>query len=215
MKVICLSDTHTMHGEAYIPDADILIHCGDFTSIGKVSEVIRFNDWLGSLNHIKHKIVVAGNHDLLFEESPEVAQSLLTNATYLQDSEVTIDGIRIYGAPWQPRFHDWAFNVNRGADIRRKWDLIPNNLDILVTHGPPMGYLDEVNKNNGDHLGCDELLSAIHRAKPRYHLFGHIHGGYGTDKIGDTNLINCATCDEKYDPVNLPVEFKIWKTKKD
>ena len=126
---------------------------------------------------------------------------------YLQDEAVTIEGIKIYGSPWQPTFQDWAFNLDRGEEIKQKWDLIPSDVDLLVTHGAPHTILD---KNfQGENIGCEELLAAVRRIKPPYHLFGHIHEGYGRSVIGDTSFLNLSICDKDYLAVNSPTVFTI------
>jgi predicted phosphohydrolase len=103
MRLVLISDTHQRHDRLVVPDGDVLVHAGDFSTRGGVEEVARFNAWLGTLPH-KHKVVIAGNHDFLFEREPVLARSMLTNATYLEDSGVTIEGVRFWGSPWQPRF---------------------------------------------------------------------------------------------------------------
>lgn len=178
LRLVCLSDTHGQHGRFdelkgfKIPDGDLLIHSGDMTKFGTAPELREFNEWLGTLPH-PHKIVVAGNHDEAFEYEPERARALLTNAVYLQDSETTAAGLRIWGSPWQPEFNEWHFNLPRGAELKAKWDLIPQGIDVLVTHGPPRGMLDQV--PSGERVGCSDLLNAVERVRPRLHVFGHIH----------------------------------------
>ena len=205
-RIVCLSDTHNYQDEIAVPDGDILLHAGDATGCGRVEEITAFDDWLGRLPH-RFKIFVAGNHDLLFEDRPALAQSLITNAVYLQDSMATIAGLKIYGSPWQPWFYDWAFNLPHGAALREKWDLIPEGLDILITHGPPYGILDLT--VNGDNAGCPELLDVVQQRKPRLHLFGHIHEGYGIKEKSGLIFANAANCDERYNPVNPPLVFDI------
>ncbi|MBC7410804.1 MAG: metallophosphoesterase, partial [Arcicella sp.] len=112
-----------------------------FLQGGRIEEIEMFNEWMGSLPH-RHKVVIAGNHDFFFEKYPKEAKRLITNATYLNDSGILIEGLHIWGSPIQPWFYDWAFNRKRGKDIRKHWDLIPTNTDILITHGPPFGILD-------------------------------------------------------------------------
>ena len=141
IRIVAISDTHSRHQQINVPDGDILIHAGDATMAGGVAEIAAFDHWLGTLPH-PVKLFCAGNHDLLFERNPALARGLITNATYLQDELIEALGLRIYFSPWQPRFFDWAFNLDRGAALRAKWDLIPWPLDVLVTHGPPMGILD-------------------------------------------------------------------------
>jgi len=210
MRFVCTSDTHTLHERVPIPDGDVFIHAGDFTSCGELPDIARFNAFLGKLPHT-HKIVIAGNHDFAFERQPALARSLLTNCLYLQDSETVIDGVRIYGSPWQPWFYDWAFNLQRGPEIKAKWDRIPDDVQILVTHGPSLGHGDEVLRpsGKGERVGCEDLLAAIKRIKPAYHVFGHIHEGYGITKEGPTTCVNACMCDDRYNPVNPPIVFDL------
>lgn len=202
MRLVILSDTHRRHSAIEVPAGDVLIHCGDFTGRGTPPEVIDFNCWLGTLPHPR-KLVIAGNHDFLFERDPTQARALLTNAEYLEDSGTTIGGLRVWGSPWQPWFHDWAFNLHRGSPIRAKWDLIPAGTDILITHGPPMGILDRTWR--GEPVGCADLAEAAARIRPKLHLFGHIHEGYGDRVRDDIRYVNASNCDVRERPVNRAV----------
>lgn len=214
MRVVCLSDTHNRHSELRVPEGDLLVHAGDATMRGEPAEIRAFDDWLGRLPH-RHKIVIAGNHDWLFERDPTAARELITNAIYLQDTAATIGHVRVWGSPWQPWFFDWAFNLQRGAPLKDRWDLIPSDTDLLITHGPPHGVRDEVHRplartndsaSRADaHVGCEELLTAIARVRPRLHVFGHIHEGYGQETRGETTFVNASNCDRSYRPINPPV----------
>lgn len=219
MRIVLVSDTHGLHTSIRIPDGDILIHAGDLTSSGEVREVTAVASWLASLPH-RHKIAIAGNHDRLFEHSPGLATGLLRNAgvIYLQDTGITVDGLLIYGSPWQPEFMNWAFNAPRGG-LARYWDQIPPGLDVLITHGPPFGILDQnvpaakrvlapwEDKESfagSEHVGCEELQAAVERTRPRVHVFGHIHGGYGARRKGQTTFYNASVCNQVYEPINRP-----------
>jgi hypothetical protein len=176
IRFVCISDTHnrTKDLNDRIPSGDVLIHAGDFTSVGKVNEVRIFNDFLATLPH-QHKVVIAGNHDLSFEPAtfdstyPRLghgrpddhrnAKELLTNCIYLEDSAVELFGIKIWGSPWTPWFFDWAFNAERGAECASKWDLIPDDTAVLITHGPPLGYGDLC--EDGQRAGCADLLQTV------------------------------------------------------
>lgn len=164
--------------------------------------MIDFNDFLGTLPH-KHKIIIAGNHDFCFEKDSAEARACLTNCTYLEDEEVTVEGIKIYGSPWQPWFFNWAFNLKRGLELRKKWDLIPSDTDILVTHGPPFGYLDKTLR--GEEVGCVDLREVVEEIRPKYHIFGHIHEAVGQDSNKHTQFINASICNLRNEPVNSPV----------
>lgn len=190
MKIALFSDTHALHEQINIPDADILIFAGDMTHCRTAKDLSDFNRFLGSLPH-KHKIVVGGNHDHRLAHDPVKARLQLSEAIYLLDEFVVISGIKIYGAPWQPLFNDRAcdaFALPRGKALKEKWDMIPPDIDILVTHTPPAGILDQ---DGPVSHGCSDLTAAVAALKPKYHIFGHIHSNHGMIKYGPTIYINC------------------------
>jgi predicted phosphodiesterase len=202
MRLVLISDTHQRHDDLVVPDGDVLVHAGDFSRRGKEGEVVRFDAWLGVQPH-RHKLVIAGNHDFLFEQEPARARALLTHATYLEDSGVTIDGAKFWGSPWQPRFFDWAFNLDRGAPLRAKWDLIPAGTDVLIVHGPPRDVLDRTWRD--ERVGCDDLLLALKRVRPKLFVCGHIHEAYGEMQVDGIRCINASCCDERERPFHAPV----------
>jgi len=214
MKIVCLSDTHNCNEQIEVPDGDILIHSGDATIRGTIDEITAFNEWFANLPH-KIKIFVAGNHDWLFETNNSYARKMLDDSIiYLQDSSTEIEGLKIYGSPWQPRFFDWAFNLNRGAEMAEKWKLIPNDIDILITHGPPNGILDEVpRKYFVENTGCEELRKKVEEisafGKLKLHVFGHIHCGYGVREEFGIKFVNASTCDESYNPTQPPIVVEL------
>ncbi len=205
MKVVCLSDTHLRHAGLDVPDGDLLVVAGDVTRRGAPEELAEVDRWLAGLPH-RHKVLVAGNHDFGLQHDPG-AGARLTGATYLEDSGTTVDGLTVWGSPWQPLFFDWAFNLPRGAPLRERWDLIPAGTTILVTHGPPRGILDRV--DDGQHVGCDDLLTAVRRVRPRLHVFGHIHESAGTTEVDGTVFVNASVCDRRYRPVNPPIVVEL------
>lgn len=211
-KIVCISDTHEKHRDIIVPDGDILIHAGDFTGIGSPRAVADFNRWLGTLPHT-HKVIIAGNHERTFENNPDLVRGLITNAIYLENTMVEVMGLKIWGSPYTPKFYNWAFMRERGEDIKRIWDQVPEGIDILVTHGGPKGCLDLVethgSPNYGENVGCEELLKAIERIKPKLHVFGHIHESYATDIYGEILLVNASICDEYYRPVNKPIVVEV------
>lgn len=206
MRIVCISDTHNQLSRIKIPDGDMLIHAGDLTMRGTIREVVRELRILADLPH-RNKVLIAGNHDWLFACNSPLAKSLTSEFIYLENSLASVNGVKIYGSPIQPRFGDWAFNKSRGHDIAQYWDRIDPSTEILVTHGPPMGYGDTV--GTGDLVGCSDLTQAIGRIKPKYHIFGHIHCGYGIYAgRGDclyTTFINASCLNEKYEPENTPL----------
>jgi Icc-related predicted phosphoesterase len=204
MKIVCISDTHERHEQIALPDGDLLICAGDVTANGNLGSLERFAKWIQRQPH-EHKILIAGNHDYCFEA--EVGRSLMRRCApdvhYLQDSGVVIDGLRVWGSPWQPRFYDWAFNLDRGPQLAAKWALIPTDTDILITHGPPFGTLDRTPR--GDRAGCEALAARLDELRVRLHVFGHIHDSYGVFEGRDRISINASICDERYVAANEPI----------
>lgn len=205
MKITFISDTHGKHHspKLQVPESEIIIHAGDFTSMGKLEEVVDFLKWYGELPHT-HKVLIGGNHDFLLEKNSFLFQSLLPdNITYLENESVEIEGIKIWGSPITPWFYDWAFNRNRGEDIQRYWKQIPDDIDILVTHGPPYGQGDRTAR--GERAGCEDLLKKVLQIQPKYHVFGHIHEAYGITQNEHTTFINASCLNLSYQMVNAPV----------
>ncbi|XP_071156969.1 metallophosphoesterase MPPED2-like [Mytilus edulis] len=236
IRFVCISDTHTQIEKLtnFIPSGDVLLHAGNFTNTGQPEEIKQFNDFIGTLPH-KCKIVIAGNQDLTFddsmwndeermeqsfnltmqtvkhvleEENVFTIKGLLSNCIYLEDSLVNVCGLHIYGSPWIPEYCNSAFNLKRGGELLQKWNNIPDKTDIIVSHGPPLGYGDlTISKT---HVGCLELLNTVQRrVKPKYHVFGHVREGYGIISDGFTTFVNSSTCTFSYTPSNAPVVFDL------
>jgi len=201
VRIAVISDTHMAHEGLEIPDADVIVHAGDFCGHGTLEEVEVFAAFFRALPH-RHKIMIAGNHDWPLERTPNEARELLAGCGYLQDEAVAIDGVNFYGSPWQPRFLDWAFNLDRGPLLAEKWALIPNDTDVLITHGPPRGHGDVC--FNGERAGCADLLRRVRDVQPKFHLFGHIHEGHGRYEDGATTFINASSCTLMYEPTQAP-----------
>ncbi|KAF9932783.1 Metallophosphoesterase mpped2 [Linnemannia zychae] len=278
LRMVCVSDTHntTDANNFTVPEADILVHAGDFTKMGTTAQIDQFVCWLKSMSHIPVKVVVAGNHDVILDknfyerswnrfhtvkEDHEAALNKLKTAghgiVYLDNESYVVDGAkilhkkhqkqqkknsimttednspetddidvevseevdpregwvegyRVWGSPWQPEFWDWAFNGVRG-ELKDIWKHIPENTDVLITHGPPKGHGDIIPEDKRVNVGCEELLERLEAVKPMYHVFGHIHRGYGVTEIewGEgfhpTRCINASTCTESYRPLNHPI----------
>jgi len=192
MRIVAVADTHSQHHRLPpIPEGDVLIHAGDLTGRGTVREIAEALQFFRALPH-PHKILIAGNHDFAFQRDPNSIQSLLEGFTYLQDSSTTIDGIRFWGSPWQPYFGGWAFNLLRGPTIAEKWALIPEDTDVLITHGPPFGFGDDVGY---ERVGCKDLKNRLRIVNPKHHLYGHIHEDRGSWVFGKSKLHNVTTAD--------------------
>lgn len=205
MRLVLLSDTHSQQSRLDVPDGDVLICAGDMTLGGTYLEIRLFAQWLKRLPH-QYKIVIAGNHDLLFEQNPQQAKEALgEEATYLFESGVEIEGVKFWGAPWNPRFRDYAFNIERGEALREKWRKIPTNIDVLITHGPPQNILDS---NGTMPIGDADLRDEVlNRVWPRLHVFGHVHEDRGIRQMRDITFVNASVCDRSLNPVNSPIVF--------
>ena len=209
-KIVFISDTHNKHKHLtskgmgnILGSGDYLIHAGDCTSMGSKNEITQFLEWFSNTD-FKHKIFIAGNHDFGFEQQTDIAQEYKDmGVIYLFDNEVTIDGIKFYGSPWQPEFHNWAFNLSRGEELAEKWEQIPNDVDILITHGPAYGILDYA--PIGGRVGCEELYRKIVEVKPKIHVCGHIHDGYGQKTMGGIEFLNASVLNDRYEYAHKPI----------
>ena len=176
------------------------------------SDIHTFCEWFEAQNY-KHKIFIAGNHDRMFENHPLESNTIVNkyDVTYLQDDEHLIDGVKLYGTPWQPEFCNWAFNLPRRGDaLMAKWGAIPKDTDILITHGPPQGHLDISGPpHNEGNLGCELLRERIDTIQPLIHCFGHIHGSAGYKFDGNTHYFNASVLDERYEYRNKPMTIDL------
>jgi predicted phosphohydrolase len=220
IRFVCIADTHTLHRQLDpMPDGDVLLVAGDFCGRGREHEVEDFDSWL-AVQPYRIKIVVAGNHDTIFESKPRSARRLLAHAKYLQDDETTIRptllgrsytegwAIRIYGSPWQPKFYDWAFNLPRGGEeLRRRWREIPTGVDVLVTHTPPCEVMDH--DSRGGRSGCELLRDELVRIRPRLHVFGHLHGTHGIVERSGTIYVNASIADDRYEVHRKPIVIEL------
>lgn len=207
MRIVCISDTHGQHRNIQLPKGDMLIHAGDISSTGTEDQIMNFMEWFKD-QEFQYKIFISGNHDFLFERKPKTARQIIPESIiYLEESSINIEGLKIYGTPVTPYFLNWAFNRQPGKDIEKHVNRIPNDVDILISHGPPHGFLD-VN-SAGQHCGCPSLLAKVKTAKPKLMICGHIHEGYGQAQNGETQIINASLLDDAYKYVNAPVVIDI------
>lgn len=210
MKLVLISDTHCKMNKIDLPEGDIMVHAGDHSFRGTVHEMSDAMKFLAKKGKNFNKIItIAGNHDWLGEKDPLLMKQICEDngVTYLQDSWTVIDDKVFYGSPWQPEFCNWAFNVRRGAAIAKKWALIPDKVDVLITHGPVYGILD--NCPDGSRVGCEELYKRVMQVRPEVHVFGHIHNAYGVQQFDGITFVNASICDEQYMPINKPIVIEI------
>lgn len=215
IKLALFSDTHTMHIEVKLPECDIAIFAGDMSYRGKQDEVEDFFDWFSSQEQCLNKIVIAGNHDLSFDADRnkprgfpawiDELESSFPEITYLENSWTTILGLKIWGSPITPDFfpETWAFNLPRGHKIAEVWNRIEKDTDIIITHGPAWSHLDMV---NGQFVGCQDLREKILEIRPKLHVCGHIHPGYGIKESNGIIYANASVTNDRYNVVNSPIE---------
>ena len=210
MRIVAVADTHGRERAlGPLPEGNLLIYAGDLLQGGSIDELEAVGRWLAKLP-FQTKVVVAGNSDWCFLTDPVNARSVLgDDVVYLQDQAVTIEGLTVWGSPWQPEYKAGAFNLPRGDCLVEKWELVPSETDILITHSPPRGIGDRTPVGN---IGCDDLLSMVRRVRPALHCFGHAHadgGVWRSDGICFANVTTWAGSRPPtvldIDPVNLAV----------
>lgn len=222
MNIVFFSDSHGFHNEMTLPEADLAICSGDISMRGDRREVEGFMEWFMK-QPVKHRVMIAGNHDFWFDkthprspnyklEDDSHLDMIPDGIIYLENSSVTIEGIKIWGSPVTPWFHNWAFNM-LPEDLETFWDQIPSDTDIIVTHGPCANTKLDLCKS-GHKVGCPSLTKRITEIRPKILAFGHIHEAYGVDDkfIPDdegvekmTRLINCSVLNIQYYMANEPV----------
>jgi len=204
MRIVAVADTHLFTDDLVVPDGDVFVHAGDLCRAGTLDELARAAEWIRALPH-RRKVVIAGNHDWSFVREPARARALLgDDVTYLEGEAAEVGGLRFWGGPWQPEFNAWAFNLPRGAALAEKWSAIPAGLDVLVTHGPPEGIGDQVRDER--RTGDADLLTQVLRAKPRLHLFGHIHQDGGFWERDGVRFANVTTWECERPPTVIDVD---------
>lgn len=207
MKVVVISDTHELHEELGVLHGDVLIHCGDsaYGFSHSDAQVDRLDDWFGR-QHFGCILVIGGNHDFEIQKRVHAKKRLFRNADYLEDRGIEYQGVKFYGAPWVPELAGWAFYLPP-EELRKRWNLIPDDTDILITHTPPLDILDR--NSRGKACGCPDLRKRVIDLRPRVHCFGHVHASGGTIELQDTIYINASLVNSQYEVVRLPREFEL------
>jgi Icc-related predicted phosphoesterase len=224
MKIVAISDTHTSHAKFVIPECDVLIHSGDFSWTGEASEVSDFLAWFEQ-QPATHKLVIAGNHELAFDERQSrfdlAAKNILArryehnnSVIYLEDEAYVVDGVKFYGTPWTTAFCGWAFNGysdaeaphHRGAVVLSDvYSKIPEDTNVIICHGPPYDLVDR--SSDGRRCGSVEMRNIMEELPLlRLYLCGHIHEARGSQvACGNVNVCNVSSLGLDYEPAGPPV----------
>ena len=215
MKILCISDSHNQHANMHLSHVDLstidtIVHAGDATYVGEYHVYEKLSEWLLSLK-VPNIVFVPGNHDISFEKVLDEATKCFDPSIHiLIDKAVTIDNINFYGSPNTPAFGEgWAFNIPRDSyELKACWDKIPVNTDVLITHGPPLGVLDDNSRKHP--CGC-KLLGYRIKELPQLkaHIFGHIHEGAGKLVKDNVQYVNASICTAGYKPKNPPIVIEI------
>ena len=202
MKAVVLSDNHTNY-DFETPDGDILIHCGDFTFHGNLNEMFKFKNYLKEQPH-EHKLFIFGNHEKVDKEITYWIEYLEdgTGAKCIHEKAYGIGDLNFFGSSYTPKFMNWGFMQDEETR-ERYWGNMIEGMDVLVTHGPPMGIMGKI--EDGTEIGCEYLKKFVDRVKPKYHFFGHNHAGAGVQTNGDTLFVNAALLTEHYQKFRPPI----------
>jgi len=222
LRVMAMSDTHSLHDQIDVDyykneDIDVFIYAGDW-NITSLSDVEDLDRWMYKVP-AKFKLWIAGNHDLMLEYKMrrnlerQIHESC-KNCVYLRDTGIQIGGVNFYGFPWTPLFNNWAFMMTEEG-IEKKISYIPKNTDVLISHGPAHGILDRTER--GDLAGCRALYEkCFKKLDIRYHVHGHIHEGFGNERLrhrsginGITEHYNVSVVNENYNVVHRPTIFNV------
>lgn len=217
MKLVLISDTHCQHDQVIIPECDILLHAGDFSYRGTQGELMNFVQWF-SKQPAKYKLATCGNHDWGVFYQPQMWQDIfkVNGCHLLLDETIDVEGLKIFGSPWSVWFHSWAYNFSEdddGTQAASTWSKIPDDVDVIVVHGPPYGIGDLVARaypGEDPHVGCPELLKRIDQLeKLKLVVTAHIHEAYGQYDYRGKTIINAAVCTLDYKPTNKPIVIEL------
>lgn len=215
MIIDCISDLYGHYPK--LDGGDLLIVAGDLTGTDSINEHMEFCRWICKQNY-KKKIFISGNHDNKLvgpwpgnTKGPFREDKAFYDFDYLCDSGTEFEGLKIWGSPWTKSFpgmnpHCKAFTVDTEEELQEKWKLIPDDIDILVTHSPSFGNLDVTKR--GESVGSMSLWIRLLITRPKLHVFGHVHESYGNVKhYNGIRLVNASHVNERYEPVNNPIRI--------
>jgi Icc-related predicted phosphoesterase len=206
MKIVALSDTHTKHHQITIPKGDILIYAGDF-EIRNTIDLVEMRDWLNALPH-KYVVTIFGNHDFTHKATTKYIKDVFgKKIKYLCNNSIIIESLKIWGSSYSPLFNDWAW-MKPDNDLKEIWNTIPNDVNIVITHCPCYGLLDQVLPRM-ESVGSRTLKDRIKEIQPKVHIAGHIHESFGQYTDGKTDYYNVSILNEQYQLENEPTIIEV------
>ena len=207
MKITMISDTHNNHRDLGTLEGDVLIHCGDMLRLFQddSNSLADIDEWFGE-QQFDLILCIGGNHDHMLQDQANKHFRPFKNAVYLQDEIYEHQGVVFYGAPWVPELEGHAF-FQPDEVLKQKWAMIPQETDVLITHTPPLGILDQ--SSRGMRFGCRDLLNELPRVSPKLHCFGHVHNSTGVLEQGETTYVNAASVNSQYSLVKDPLTCEI------
>lgn len=198
LRIFAFADTHCQHNKLIVPDnIDIMICAGDFSDTKmyavNFNECVNFFDWYKN-QKATYKILVPGNHETSIEKKMFTREQFIDMGfIYLEHEEIVVEGIKFFGSPYTPDFHNWAFMRNRNK-LGKYWDVIPDDTDVLITHGPPKAILDLAQRGKYvEHVGDSALLKKVMKIQPKIHIFGHVHNNEDNINAGIYKMLNHPT----------------------
>ena len=208
MRLVVIGDTHGKHEELGVLEGDVLIHCGDFCDGFRKdpSDVGNIDAWFAE-QRVDLVLCVGGNHDFGAEERVRTGEQVFKHAVWLLDEAYEHRGVKFYGSPWVPQLQGWAFYLP-DVELRAKWSMIPDDTDVLITHTPPYGILDQP-RSRQINCGCAHLLERAREVKPRFHVFGHNHASAGVEKHAGTTFVNASIVDSDLEVTRGALTFDI------
>lgn len=207
MKIACISDTHGLFLPEIPDDADIVLHAGDVGPDRNALDWLEgpFSDWAERVGRPIY--CTWGNHDFFGERG--TIFDYPDNVSFWVDAEAVYNGVKMWFSPWSNRFGNWAF-MESEADLARRWERIPEDTQIIVSHGPPKGYGDRIFwDGHYQEVGSKSLLDRF-LSLPEASLLvcGHIHEAAGRYQPAPGKLVvNASQVDEFYDPVQNAVQI--------
>lgn len=220
MKILCMSDTHGRLPNLNLQNIDLVLHAGDWTYRNKLDYIGQIEDFetrfLPWINNIRKKVPfywTLGNHETFYEYlRDDTFKKDMKKSGLLLDEYTVVNGLKIWGNPWTPYFCGWGFNeYDTPQGLGEIYKKIPEDVNIIISHGPVYGIHDIVEYPHSKHAGSKELASRVKEIKPKLIVSGHLHddANYGWIKREETLYIGASLANEKYEFSRNPITIEV------